>query len=269
MSNRVFPMSKSFVTTILIFIILLVVTGYALSGCRNEKSIQDHYPLESVAKDGKQESYVYRATNQSVLQVAQELTDEKEPKQASKEDENQMFLVYSDKIYNLQKDKEKPSDTLIEISNKEFVRQNYHPSFLQGYIIGSIVNDIFASHKSSYGDYRGYMDRKNHKSVIPERPPTKEEKKMAPPIIKQGKASIIKRRDKIEPKKSIGDKGSIMVKGSDAILSSPEKKGTITKSLDDSIGSDVKPKSSFKSPPRNTSPPQTRIGGLGGITKRK
>ena len=42
----------------------------------------------------------------------------KEPRQASKEDENQMFLVYSDKIYNLQKDKEKPSDTLIEISNK-------------------------------------------------------------------------------------------------------------------------------------------------------
>ncbi len=58
-----------------------------------------------------------------------------------------MFLVYSDKIYNLQKDKEKPSDTLIEISNKEFVRQNYQPSFLQGYIMGSILNDIFGSRK--------------------------------------------------------------------------------------------------------------------------
>lgn len=79
---------------------------------------------------------MYRAANRSVPEVAKELINEREPKQASKEDENQMFLVYSDKIYNLQKDKEKPSDTLIEISNKEFVRQNYQPSFLQGYIMG-------------------------------------------------------------------------------------------------------------------------------------
>ena len=65
-----------------------------------------------------------------------------------------MFLVYSDKMYNLQKDKEKPSDTLIEVSNEEFVRQNYQPSFLQGYIMGSILNDIFGS--------------KNHHLVITE-----------------------------------------------------------------------------------------------------
>lgn len=69
---------------------------------------------------------MYRAANRSVPEVAKELINEREPQQASKEDENQMFLVYSDKIYNLQKDKEKPSDTLIEISNKEFVRQNYN-----------------------------------------------------------------------------------------------------------------------------------------------
>lgn len=147
MSNRLFTMIKSFVIPILAIVILLVVAGYALSGCQGgqTKSIQDRYPLESVAKEGKQESYVYRAANRSVPEVAKELINEREPKQASKEDENQMFLVYSDKIYNLQKDKEKPSDTLIEISNKEFVRQNYQPSFLQGYIMGSILNDIFGS----------------------------------------------------------------------------------------------------------------------------
>ncbi len=39
--------------------------------------------------------------------------------------------------------------------------------------MGSILNDIFGSRKSSYGDYRGYNDRQNHKPVIPERPPTK------------------------------------------------------------------------------------------------
>ncbi|MBY0599074.1 DUF4247 domain-containing protein [Bacillus bingmayongensis] len=259
MSNRLFTMIKSFVIPILAIVTLLVIAGYALSGCQSEKSIQDRYPLESVAKDGKQESYVYRAANRSVPEVAKELIDEKEPKQASKEDENQMFLVYSDKLYNLQKDKEKPSDTLVEISNKEYVRQNYQPSFLQSYIMASILNDIFDSRKSYHGDYRGYTDRQNHKPVIPERPPTKEEKKTPPPITKQGKGSIIKR----------SDKGSITEKGSKTVPPSTEKKGKITKSPGGSSGSDVKPKSSIKSPPRNTSPPKTRVGGSGKITKRR
>ena len=122
-----------------------------------------------------------------------------------------MFLVYSDKIYNLQKDKEKPSDTLIEISNKEFVRQNYQPSFLQGYIMGSILNDIFGSRKSSYGDYRGYNDRQNHKPVI-QRDRLRKKKRNPPPITKEGKGSIIKRGDNVDSKSSVGDTGSITKK---------------------------------------------------------
>ncbi|MEX0414934.1 DUF4247 domain-containing protein [Bacillus sp. C30] len=272
MSNRLFTMIKSFVIPILAIVTLLVIAGYALSGCQSgqAKSIQDRYPLESVAKDGKQESYVYRAANRSVPEVAKELISERKPKQASKEDENQMFLVYSDKMYNLQKDKEKPSDTLIEISNEEFVRQNYQPSFLQGYIMGSILNDIFGSRKSSYGDYRGYNDRQNHKPVIPERPPTKEEKKTPPPITKEGKGSIIKRGDNVDPKSSVGDKGSITEKGSKTTPPpSTGSKGKITKNPGGSSGSDVKPKSSIKTPPKNTSPPKTRVGGSGKIMKRR
>ncbi|MGQ0515819.1 DUF4247 domain-containing protein, partial [Bacillus sp. D-CC] len=96
MSNRLFTMIKSFVIPILAIVILLVVAGYALSGCQGgqTKSIQDRYPLESVAKEGKQESYVYRAANRSVPEVAKELINEREPKQASKEDENQMASLY-------------------------------------------------------------------------------------------------------------------------------------------------------------------------------
>ena len=84
MSNRLFTMIKSFVIPILAIVTLLVVAGYALSGCQGgrTKSIQDRYPLESVAKEGKQESYVYRAANRSVPEVAKELMNEREPKQA-------------------------------------------------------------------------------------------------------------------------------------------------------------------------------------------
>ena len=56
--------------------------------------------------------------------------------------------------------------------------------------MGSILNDIFGSRKSSYGDYRGYNDRQNHKPVF------------------------IKRGDNVDSKPSVGDKGSITEKGS-------------------------------------------------------
>ena len=70
--------------------------------------------------------------------------------------------------------------------------------------MGSILNDIFGSRKSSYGDYRGYNDRQNHKPVIPERPPTKEEKKTHLQLRRKG--SIIKRGDNVDSKPSVGDK---------------------------------------------------------------
>ncbi|MBW3217019.1 DUF4247 domain-containing protein, partial [Salmonella enterica subsp. enterica serovar Javiana] len=62
MSNRLFTMIKSFVIPILAIVIVLVVASYALSGCQGgqTKSNQDRYPLESVAKEGKREAYVYR-----------------------------------------------------------------------------------------------------------------------------------------------------------------------------------------------------------------
>ena len=47
MSNRLFTMIKSFVIPILAIVTLLVVAGYALSGCQGgqTKSIQDRYRL--------------------------------------------------------------------------------------------------------------------------------------------------------------------------------------------------------------------------------
>ena len=104
--------------------------------------------------------------------------------------------------------------------------------------MGSILNDIFGSRKSSYGDYRGYNDRQNHKPVIPERPPTKEEKKTPPPITKEGKGSIIKRGDNVDSKPSVGDKGSITEKGSNTTPPpSTGSKGKITKTPGGSSGS--------------------------------
>ncbi|MGG2093562.1 DUF4247 domain-containing protein [Bacillus sp. S13(2024)] len=270
MLKRLFTMMKASIGSTIAASFVFIIALFALSGCDNDKEVKDLYPLESVVKDGKQESYVYRAANESVPNIAKKLADQKKPEQMSKEDENQMFLVYPDEWYNIQKDKEKSSDTLIEVSNKEFVRQNYQPSFLEGYIVGSIVSNLFDSHKSYYGDYRGYTSRKTYKPIIDYRPPTAQEKKTLPPLTKQGTGSIIKRSDKVNNSgTSVGSEDGVTKKGNQTVPPSEQNKGKIIKSPDNPSGSDVKPKSSITTPPKNTSPPKTRVGGSGKITKRR
>jgi hypothetical protein len=198
------------------------------------------------------------------------LIDQKKPEQSSKENNDQMFLVYPDELYSLQRDKEHPSDTLIEVSNKEFVRQNYNHSFLEGYILASVLDNIFGSWKSYKGDYRGYSEREKHKPVIDYHKPTAQEKKTLPPLTKQGVGSIIKRSDKV-PSTSVGSEDDVTKKESGT---APPKgsTGKIIKSPDTSAktgGTNVKPKSSSIFPPKKTSPPKTRVGGYGKITKRR
>lgn len=242
----------------------------ALSGC-NTQSVGETYPLESViSKDGSQTSRVYRAENKTVPEVAKELSAQREPDEISKEDEKHMFLVYSDEWYHLQQDEAKPSDTLIEVDSKEFVRQNYNPSFLEGYILASILSDLFDGHKSYPGTYRGYTTKEVYKPSGTYRTPTAEEIKKAPPITTQGTGSIIKRGAKGKDT-TVGSEGSITKKPVDT-SSGSSKKGKITRtsskgsSISDSSSSK---KSSIFSTPRSKSPPRTKVGGFGRITKRR
>ncbi|MEJ8544552.1 DUF4247 domain-containing protein [Brevibacillus borstelensis] len=240
----------------------------ALAGCSTQ-SVGETYPLESViSKDGGQTSRIYRAENKTVPEVAQELSAQREPDEISKEDEKHMFLVYADEWYHLQQDEAKPSDTLIEVDSKEFVRQNYNPPFLEGYILASILNDLFDGHKSYPGTYRGYTTKDVYKPSGTYRTPTAEEIKKTPPITTQGTGSIIKRGTKGKDT-TVGADGSITKK---AVDTPSGKKGKITRSSSKSgsiSDSSSSKKSSIFSTPRSKSPPRTKVGGSGRITKRR
>lgn len=217
-----------------------------VSGCG--QTISESYPLESVTKNGAETSHVYRAENETVPQVAQEISEQRKPQEISKEDTEQMFIVYSDEWYNLQKDPQKPTDTLIEVDSKEFVRQNYNPSFLQGYILASAIDNLGTFNRSS-GNYRGYSSKGAYKPSVEYRTPTIEEKKAIPPMTVQKSGSIIKRGNNSSTGSgpSVGSNGSITTKETDS----------------------TKSKSSAVTAPRNNSPPKTKVGGSGKITKRK
>lgn len=246
-----------------IMLIVALVTSM-LTGC-GKPSENFNYPLESVTEDGNQLSRVYRAENTTVPEVATDISNQKKPKEISKTDTERMFLVYSDEIYNLQQDPQKPQDTLIEIDNLEFVRQNYNSSFLEGYILASLLDDLFDTRKPK-GLYRGYSQKDTYKPTTVYRPPSEQERKTMPsPVTVKGQGSITKRSDKASPESksstpsTVGSNGSITKKNS-----TPSQTGGTTKTISSS-------KSSSSSPTKMNSPPKTKmkVGSSGKITRRR
>lgn len=223
-----------------------------LSAC-GMPSVQDTYPLESVSGSGNTTSYVYRAADRSVPEVAQELSEQRKPDQISAENEERMFLVYQDQYYHLQQDPNKKEDTLIEVDSKEYVRQNYDSSFLQGYLTATLIGNLFDSFGGSgYGKYRGYTDRDTYKpNQGTYRAPTSNDKKAAPPITVDRKGSITRRGGDTDT--SVGSGGGLFSRKKEPSTGTVErnKRGGLFNS----------PKSSYKKP-------KTRVGG-GRIMRRR
>ncbi len=233
-----------------------------VSGCGGN-SVSASYPLESVTQSGSQISKVYRAANETVPQVAHKLADERQPEEMSKDDPERMFLVYPDEWYHLQRDPQKPSDTLIEVDNEEFVRQNYNPSFLEGYILGSLLSDLFDSHKHYPGTYRGYTTRDIYRPLTDYHTPTVQEKKENPPLTVKRAGSIIRRGGSTDKDQSGNGSVTPPATGSKGtIIRTPDSSGSVTDSPKPQPGSGT-----FISP-RSNSPPKTKWGGFGRVKRR-
>ncbi|EGG38534.1 DUF4247 domain-containing protein [Paenibacillus sp. HGF5] len=237
---------RSFLSVKIILVLSLFVS--LLSGC-GAPNIKDTYPLESVNRDGNATSYVYRAADKSVPEVAGELMAANTPDQSSPEDTERMFLVYGDEYYHLQQDPQKPADTLIEIDSKEYVQRNYDSSFLQGYLTAVLIGNLFDS--MGGGGYRGYTSKDVYKPAQGNyKKPTSQDKKIAPPLTVDRSGKITRRGQD-----TVGTGGSLFRRNPD----SSGDRGSIKRG--ESGGS------LFDSPKKSYKKPKTRIGS-GKISRR-
>ncbi|WP_322906161.1 DUF4247 domain-containing protein [Paenibacillus campi] len=192
--------------TKIILALSLVVS--LLSGCGFGSNNKITYPLESVSRNGNSTSYVYRAANQTVPAVAEQLADQRKPQQISAQSQERMFLVYNDELIQVQRDPAKPADTLIEVDSQQYVQQNYSSSFLQGYLTASILHSLFGSGGyggyGSYGGgtYRGYTSQNVYPPKTQYNKPSAQEMKQAPPLTVDKSGSIFKRGSSSSSKRS-------------------------------------------------------------------
>lgn len=173
-----------------------------LTAC-GQYDLSETYPLESVSRDGKSTSYIYRAENTTVPEAAKSIADKRKPKQTSEQSDERMFLVYDNELIQVQRDKDKPEDSIIEVASQEYVRQNYDRSFLEMYLQYKLLDTLFDS-LSGLGKYRGYNERRTYEPTKSYQKPTVEDKKKAPPMTVDRKGSIFRRGSTTDTSKNTG-----------------------------------------------------------------
>jgi hypothetical protein len=137
-----------------------------LVGCGDASNyVKDNYSLTDVQGQGKSTAKVYSVEGKDVPTVAKEIAGKEQPQEVSKESADQMFLVYDNKIVNIQKDPKVEGNSLVEIDSIEYAKQNYGSSFLQGYIASSLLQSLFGGgwfNGNRGNDYRGYSSSKRY-----------------------------------------------------------------------------------------------------------
>lgn len=138
---------------------LIIIALLTACGADAGRYIRDEYPLVSVDGKASNMSKVYSVEGKNVPTVANEIAAKEKPQEKSKDSEDQMFLVYKDKVINIQKDPADSNNTLVQIDSIEYAKSHYDSSFLQGYLTATLLQSLFGgswyNNKGSY-DYRGY-----------------------------------------------------------------------------------------------------------------
>jgi hypothetical protein len=154
---------KKWTTWIALVLVLSLLTACGDAG----NYVKDHYPLVSADGKGSNLSKVYSVDGKTVPAVANELAEKEKPKEKSKESADQMFLLYDNKVINIQKDPKDGNNTLVEVDSVQYAKDHYDSSFLQGFLAASLLQSVmgggwFNSHRSN--DYRGYTQTPSYSS---------------------------------------------------------------------------------------------------------
>ncbi|WP_019534924.1 DUF4247 domain-containing protein [Paenibacillus ginsengihumi] len=146
------------------WISIWLVFALVLAACGDASNyIKHNYSLIDVQGQGKSTAKIYSVEGKDVPTVAKEIAAQEKPEEISKESAEQMFLVYNNKIVNVQKDTENESNTLVQVDSIEYAKEHYDSSFLEGYIAATLLQSLFGSSWSNKGtDYRGYTSTKTY-----------------------------------------------------------------------------------------------------------
>ena len=106
------------------------------------------------------ESQIFRAYQSSTDQVTKTISSQEEPLKISKKNDRTV-MVYDDYLVQIYQDIETTEDSIIEVSDEKFVRQNYTTEFFTTYGVAETAEDAFDMNLDDRDDpnyyYFGYI----------------------------------------------------------------------------------------------------------------
>ncbi|MGM0843419.1 MAG: DUF4247 domain-containing protein [Bacillota bacterium] len=147
-------MKKSLVVIIISMVLLAACgPGYSSGGGSIFKDsivdfINNQYNFTDTVASGTDDSNyseIYIAENQSIDEVAQTIQNHEEPERISDKKDNKQVLIYDELFVILTEDEDNSANTMIEVANDQFVRNNYSPSFFEGLLLFSVLNNLLGN----------------------------------------------------------------------------------------------------------------------------
>ncbi|WP_240733130.1 DUF4247 domain-containing protein [Jeotgalibacillus sp. S-D1] len=149
-------MKKTFLSLLIVGVMLFVAACGNGGGSLFNDSIDDYisnnyslYDTISSTENSDEYARVYLAEDRDISAVSSELQDHEEPTEMSELREGKQVFIYDNQFVTLTESEDNSSDTMIEVAEEEFVRNNYSPGFFQGYLLASVLGNMFGNNWGS------------------------------------------------------------------------------------------------------------------------
>lgn len=120
--------------------LILLLTGCGQGDVSEYLDGTNDYQLTDVitsSTDSSDYSRIYTNSSKSLEQVSQELSDWKSPEESSQIVDGKQALIYDENLVVLTSNEE---GTQVEVSEDDFVRDNYRPSFFNQLLTLAVLN---------------------------------------------------------------------------------------------------------------------------------
>ncbi|WP_347862581.1 DUF4247 domain-containing protein [Salimicrobium sp. PL1-032A] len=110
-----------------------------------EDLIEGTFPQLDTVQTDRGRSEIYMTSKFNLQEVEELITSEIPPVERGERQSDKQALIYPDDFVILKESEEEAGLVLIELAEKEFVRNNYSPSFFDGMLAYALLNRAFGT----------------------------------------------------------------------------------------------------------------------------
>ncbi|MBM7580366.1 DUF4247 domain-containing protein [Jeotgalibacillus terrae] len=161
-------MKRSIMSVMIITVMMFTAACGNSGGSIFKDGIEDYisttytlYDTVESAENSDRYARIYQAENTNLSSVSDSLQSHETPDEMSEINNGKQIFIYDDVFVTLTESEEDADNTMIEVAEQEFARNNYGPSFFEGYLLASLISNIFGNN--------WYDSRSRQCNINPER----------------------------------------------------------------------------------------------------